>query len=95
MEIVFSCKDGALWEHNVDSVPRCDFFGKQYPFSISYYVNDNPHLEKKFLNMSIDGNMPVDVDIKTHSDVSYRTGMQTKIPKRLFVKRKDYFIQVF
>ena len=87
----FSFKNGQMWKHNADNAKRCNFYGVQYPFEITSYVNEQPQIEKKYLNVTLDANRPVNMDIETHSDISYKLGGKSLIKRNLFVQKEGLF----
>ena len=52
----FSFKDGDLWIHNSDNVPRNNFYGVQYTSKVSVMVNDTPSEIKELQAVSLEGN---------------------------------------
>jgi hypothetical protein len=52
----YTFKNGELYLHNSDSVPRNTFYGVQYPSKISMMVNDSPADIKELQAVSLEGN---------------------------------------
>ena len=52
----YSFKDGNLWEHHSDNVPRNNFYGVQYTSKITTILNDQPEATKVFKALSLEGN---------------------------------------
>jgi hypothetical protein len=53
---LFSFKNGDLYEHDSDEVPRNTFYGTQYPSKVSLMVNDAPSTIKELQAISLEGN---------------------------------------
>lgn len=53
---MFTFKNGELYIHNSDDVPRNTFYGTQYPSKISMMFNDSPSEIKELKGISLEGN---------------------------------------
>jgi hypothetical protein len=53
----FSFKDGELYIHNSNNVPRNTYYGQQYPSKLSLMVNDSPSDIKELQAVSLEGNL--------------------------------------
>lgn len=62
----FSFKNGDIYEHDSTLVPRCQFYGEDYPTKISTMVNVNPSDIKEMLALNIEGNTPWNVIIDSY-----------------------------
>ena len=54
----YTFKDGRLWLHNSDNVPRNNFYGTQYESSIVFIFNDQPGSIKNFKTINYEGTQP-------------------------------------
>ena len=52
----FTFKNGELFEHHSDNVPRNTFYGVQYPSRVAVMMNDNPSEVKELQAVSLEGN---------------------------------------
>jgi hypothetical protein len=62
----FSFKDGELYKHHSDNVPRNTFYGVQYPSKVSVVVNDSPSEIKQLQAVSLEGNNSWDALIRAY-----------------------------
>jgi hypothetical protein len=53
---LYSFRDGDLYVHNSENVPRNTYYGVQYPSKVSLMVNDSPSDIKELLAVSLEGN---------------------------------------
>lgn len=54
LKMFFGSSSG-LYKHYASTEPRASFYGKRYPASVSFVVNDNPVKSKSFLTISYEG----------------------------------------
>ena len=52
----FTFKNGELWQHHSDNVPKNNFYGVQYDSFIDVMVNDSPSEIKELQAISLEGN---------------------------------------
>lgn len=52
----FTFKNGELWQHHSDNVPRNNFYDEQYDSLIDVMVNDSPSEIKQLQAISLEGN---------------------------------------
>jgi hypothetical protein len=63
---LFSFKNGNLWLHNSENVPRNNFYGIQYTSKIRTIFNEGPEDDKIFKTLVLEGNKPWDITVKTN-----------------------------
>ena len=63
---LYSIKNGQLYQHNSETVPRNTFYGTQYPSKISTIFNEAPSDIKVFQTFNIEGSDPWDVSITAY-----------------------------
>lgn len=78
---LYSSIDNLIYKQRVDTKTRCNFFGKQYPFSIKYNVLPEGYLDRIFTNLEfradkfINSKMQQDIDlVMLLSDTDYQKG---------------------
>jgi len=54
LKMFFGASSG-LYKHYAPTEPRASFYGRRYPASVSFVVNDNPVKSKSFLTISYEG----------------------------------------
>lgn len=62
----YSFKNGDLYIHHQDDVPRNNFYGVQYDSKISMMVNSSPSDIKEIKAFSLEGNKPWSMKIKAY-----------------------------
>lgn len=62
----FSIRDGQLWLHNSENVPRNNFYGVQYGSSVTVSLNDRPGIEKSYLSIILKGNKTWDIKFNSN-----------------------------
>lgn len=65
----FTFKDGDIWIHHSENVPRTNYYGVQYEHSITTIYNEWESDEKHFKTISLYSNVPYNVEMST--DMSY------------------------
>lgn len=61
----YSFKNGQLYIHNSENVPRNNFYGVQYESSVTVVFNDSPSDDKIFKAIKLEGDTPWLVELKT------------------------------
>ena len=62
----YTVKDGQLYLHNDESVPRNTYYGVNYPSKISVVVNQNPSDIKVLKSISLEGNLPLNTTVLSY-----------------------------
>lgn len=65
----FTFKNGDIWVHHSENVPRTNYYGVQYEHSITTIYNEWESDEKHFKTISLYSNVPYNVEMST--DMSY------------------------
>ena len=92
---LISYKDGAMYVHNDNSAPRCNFYGVQYGSKIKFVVNNNPEVVKTFDWLGVNSNKiwtsPNDIDITTPANANYSVGMASRLVEGRFRAKEGVF----
>jgi hypothetical protein len=83
----FSFKNGELYKHHSDNVPRNTFYGVQYPSKVSVIVNDSPSEIKQLQAVSLEGNNSWEALIRAYVSNS-DDYLQSSIKSAEFVKKE-------
>lgn len=83
----FTFKDGELWQHHSDNVPRNNFYGVQYTSKIGLMVNDSPSEIKELQAISLEGNQTWSALIKAFISNS-DDYMESSVDTVEFVKKE-------
>jgi hypothetical protein len=83
----YSFKDGDLYVHNSDNVPRNTFYGAQYPSKISMMVNDSPSDIKELQAVSLEGNTSWEALITAYIS-GIEDNMKSSIKEIEFIKKE-------
>ena len=67
---LYTFKEGQLWLHNSDNVPRNNFYGVQYESKVVTILNDMPGEDKIFKTLVLEGNKPWDISIASNKAAS-------------------------
>lgn len=62
----YTIKDGQLYLHNDETVPRNTYYGVAYPSRMSLLVNAEPSTIKELHAISFEGSEPWDVDLRSY-----------------------------
>jgi len=62
----FTFKGTQLYLHHVESVDRNTFYDVYYPSKVSAVINDEPSVIKNFKTLTLEGNMPWEVEVKAY-----------------------------
>ena len=63
---LFSIKNGQIYIHNQEDVPRNNFYGEQFKSKVELIFNDVPSDDKIFKSINLEGNAPWDIDLTTN-----------------------------
>jgi len=78
-----SFKDGALWEHNDQTVPRNNFYGTQHSTKVKFVANQDYLTIKNYASVAIYSNKlwssPNIGDIKVPASTGYPIGMESRL----------------
>jgi hypothetical protein len=92
---LISYKDGAMYVHNDNSAPRCNFYGVQYGSKIKFVVNNNPEVVKTFDWLGVNSNKiwasPNNTDITTPANANYPIGMASRLVEGRFRAKEGVF----
>lgn len=80
----FSIKNGQLWLHNSEEVPRNSFYGVTHPSRVKIVFNDGPSMDKIFKAINLEGDRPWDIKLKTNLS-------ESTIKKEEFQKRESRY----
>lgn len=83
----YSFKDGDLYVHNSNNVPRNTFYGAQYPSKISMMVNDSPSDIKELQAVSLEGNTSWEALITAYIS-GIEDNMKSSIKEIEFIKKE-------
>ena len=83
----FTFKNGELYQHHSDNVPRNNFYGVQYTSKIGLMVNDSPSEIKELQAISLEGNDTWSALIKAYISNS-DDYMESSIDTVEFVKKE-------
>lgn len=81
---LYSLKDGQLWIHNSENVPRNNFYGIQYTSKVTTILNDDPLNDKLFKTLVLNGNKPWNITANTNLS-------ETTIEKNEFKQKESRF----
>lgn len=97
--VFVSMKNGELWVHNSDNVPRNNFYGVQYDSIIEFVSNVNPYEVKVFDSIAVDSNevweAPTQGDIHIDPNQQYPQGMETRLVATKFRNKEGVFYSEF
>lgn len=89
---LFTFKDGALWEHEVNSIYN-NFYGVQYSRKWTFAANPQLNKNKRYLNFHAEGDISADM---TNEDIVVRittkNGQETYIPAYEFEKDEGKWV---
>ena len=74
----FTCLNGDIWEHDIEIVPRNNFYGQQYTTKIVLDVNDNPSVVKKYKTLAYEGTSGWKADMFTDQQKSSKLTFKDK-----------------
>lgn len=83
----FSFKNGELYKHHSDNVPRNTFYDTQYPSKVSVIVNDSPSEIKQLQTVSLEGNSSWEALIRAYVSNS-DDYLESSIKDTEFVKKE-------
>jgi len=83
----FTFKNGNLYEHHNETVPRCNFYGVQYTAKISPVINKAPSEVKVLKAISQEGTEAWDVTVKAFESDSVEY-QQSDLPGSLFSEKE-------
>lgn len=63
---LYTFKNGQLWLHNSENVPRMNFYGVQYTAKVTTILNDDPLNDKIYKTLVTSSNSPWSVTLKTN-----------------------------
>lgn len=86
----FTIKEGNLFLHNDDSVPRNNFYGEQFGTKLKYAVNQQASDIKVFKALGLEGNQPWEALIRAFQSGSENYSEST-IKSTEFVKKEGYW----
>lgn len=93
--VMVAFKNGELWEHNSELVPRNNFFGEQYNTEVETVSNIQYPSVKVFNSVSVYANKvfysPNIGDIKTIANGNYLQGMISRLLKSKFRPKEGVF----
>jgi hypothetical protein len=77
---LFSIKDGQLYLHNQEDVPRNNFYGEQFTSKVELVFNELPSDDKIFKSINLEGNTPWNISL--HTNLSESTIKEEEFQKR-------------
>lgn len=83
----FTFKNGELYQHHSDNVPRNNYYGEQFSSSVSVMVNDSPSDIKELQALSLEGNQSWDAIIQAFISNS-DDYMESSVTSAEFVKKE-------
>lgn len=83
----FTFKNGELYEHHSDNVPRNNYYGQQYTSKVGVMVNDSPSEIKELQALSLEGNQSWSALIKAFISNS-DDYMESSLTSAEFVKKE-------
>ena len=83
----FTFKNGELYEHHSDNVPRNNYYGEQFTSKIGVMVNDSPSEIKELQAVSLEGNQSWEALIKSYVSNS-DDFMESSITSVEFIKKE-------
>lgn len=86
----FTIKEGQLYLHNDDSVPRNNFYGVQHSTKLKYAINHQASDIKVFKALGLEGNQPWEALIRAFQSGSENYSEST-IKSTEFVKKEGYW----
>ena len=94
-----SFKDNAIWLHNSDNVPRCNFYGTQYGYYVTVIANSSPANDKRFKQISVSTNAPVSAptagDITIEPCGNHPDGMLSLLKEAAFTSVQGKYVADF
>ena len=66
----YSWSNGKLYQHNIASAPRNNFYGEQYDSQIEFILNNSPSVVKEFVTLGYEGSSGWTVSSLTTNDES-------------------------
>jgi hypothetical protein len=83
---LYSFKDGVLYEHDVDSVPRNTFYGVSYPSRVHMISNMGNEIEKIYRSIGVKSNQPWSAPSIFNKD-----GQESNLITSDFIRRDDMY----
>lgn len=94
-----SFKDNAIWLHNSDNVPRCNFYGTQYEYWVTVIANESPANVKRFKQIAVSTNAPVSApdagDITIEPCGNHPEGMVSLLKEAAFTSVHGKYVADF